>query len=533
MKTLFLNENKNEDIDKAAEVLKNGGVVAIPTETVYGLAADALNPSAVEKIFFAKGRPSDNPLIVHVADFSEVSPLVTEIPNAAEKLAKAFWPGPLTIIMNKSELVPSIISGGLDTVAIRFPANLTTQKLIKAAGVPLAAPSANISGKPSPTKYEHVKGYLDGRADAIIDGGDCAVGLESTVITLVDGIPRVLRPGAITLEQLKSVLGEVEVDTAVLNETEIKKVLSPGMKYKHYAPLASVTIVDASPKEYIDFVNEQDAVALCFDEDIKQLKIPYVSYGGRYCADEQAQRLFSALHSLDDMEAQKAFAHIPQKNGIGLAVYNRLLRAAGFKIINPNNHYIVGLTGPTGSGKSTVAKHLNEFGFFTIDCDAVSKSPETYDSECLSDLQNAFGRDIILNGELNRKLLAERAFSSDEGKKKLNAITHPKISIRIQEIIKQAFADGEKVIVIDGPTIFEAGMDFYCSKIIAVIAPKKLRIERITKRDSISVEAAESRINAQHDDEFFLKRADYSIIDNGEIDLVKTLLPIVRELKIT
>ena len=217
MITQHLHNNEN-DINTAGRILSGGGLVAIPTETVYGLAADALNGAAVADIFAAKGRPMDNPLIVHIAAFEDINrfSLVREIPDAAYTLAKAFWPGPLTIIMKKGKAIPDEVSAGLDTVAIRFPSHPVAQAVIRAAETPLAAPSANLSGSPSPTTAEHVMNDMDGRIDAVLDGGECAVGLESTVITLAADVPRVLRPGGVTVEQLREVLGEVEVDDAVL-----------------------------------------------------------------------------------------------------------------------------------------------------------------------------------------------------------------------------------------------------------------------------------------------------------------------------
>ena len=220
MDTLLLSDHCPDDIQTAGEILRRGGLVAIPTETVYGLAANALDGATVKKIYAAKGRPSDNPLIVHISQFSQLAPLVREVPQAAKELADAFWPGPLTIILPKSDLVPQEPSGGLSTVAVRCPSHPTARAVIDAAGVPLAAPSANLSGKPSPTTFRHVQEDLTGRVDALLDGGDCAVGVESTVLTLAEGTPRILRPGGITLSQLQSVLGKVEVDPAVLHQLE-------------------------------------------------------------------------------------------------------------------------------------------------------------------------------------------------------------------------------------------------------------------------------------------------------------------------
>lgn len=340
MKTLLL-ENSIQNIEKVGEILKNGGIVGIPTETVYGLAADALNPQAVAKIFKAKGRPVDNPLIVHIADFSDIERfnLVSEIPNATKKLADRFWPGPLTIIMKKSEAVPFEVTNRLDTVAIRFPSHPLAQEIIRQAGTPLAAPSANLSGSPSPTTAKHVMDDMDGRIDAVFDGGACEVGLESTVITVATDIPRLLRPGAITLEQLQEVLGEVEVDDAVLHKLrDGVQVASPGMKYKHYAPKAEVILLKCTDDEYIKYVNsnaKSGVSALCCDEDISLLKVKAYSLGRRNDYVTHAKKLFDMLRKIDDdNESKTVYSRLPSVDGVGMAVYNRLIRAAGFKVID-------------------------------------------------------------------------------------------------------------------------------------------------------------------------------------------------------
>ena len=336
MKTQILSE---KDTQIAAEILKSGGLVAIPTETVYGLAANALNESAVKKIFTAKGRPSDNPLIVHISGVDEIYNLVSELPVAAQKLADAFWPGPLTIILKKSEIIPAVISGGLDSVAIRLPDNSVARKIIREAGCPLAAPSANLSGSPSPTKASHVVADLSGKIDAIVDAGACAVGVESTVVSLCTAVPRILRPGAITVEQLEKVIGKVDVDPAVLHELEKNsQPLSPGMKYKHYAPKAKVVILNGSREQFVDFVNankRNNVAALCYAEDVEDLQVPVVIYGRENNANLQAAQLFDALRAIDELDGvDTIYARCPEKNGIGLAVYNRLIRAAGFNVIN-------------------------------------------------------------------------------------------------------------------------------------------------------------------------------------------------------
>lgn len=333
--------NTPENIIKTAEILKSGGLAAIPTETVYGLAADALNGEAVAKIFAAKGRPMDNPLIVHVAEFEDIErfALVREIPEAAKKLAKVFWPGPLTIIMKKGGVIPDEVSAGLDTVAIRLPSHPSARAIIKAADTPLAAPSANLSGSPSPTTAQHVMNDMDGKIDAVFDGGACGVGVESTVITLAEDTPRLLRPGKVTLEELREVLGEVELDSAVLNKLKDgQKAASPGMKYKHYAPKANVILLKCTDDEFINYVNRcggSGVAALCCDEDVEKLSVKYISLGKRNDYEAHAQRLFDSLRRIDGYgNIVTVYTRLPSTDGVGLAVYNRLIRAAGFEVID-------------------------------------------------------------------------------------------------------------------------------------------------------------------------------------------------------
>ena len=314
---------------KAAKILKSGGIVAIPTETVYGLAANALDENAVHSIFVAKGRPQDNPLIVHISNFEMIKPLVTEIPELAKRLAERFWAGPLTMIFDKSDIVPEATSGGLSTVAVRMPANEAAREIIEKCGFPLAAPSANTSGKPSPTTAQHVFEDMNGKIPLIIDGGECAVGVESTVICFRNGKIHILRPGGITREMLEE-FAEVEVDKAVEAAPKAdEKVLSPGMKYKHYSPKADVFIVNAHGDDFKKFCQDNGGE-----------KTIFLSCGEREgCLDYgetseiQAHRLFALLRYADEIGAEKVYVEIPSKDGVGLAVYNRLLRAAAFRII--------------------------------------------------------------------------------------------------------------------------------------------------------------------------------------------------------
>ena len=328
-------DSSAESVRKAAELLKSGEVVGMPTETVYGLAANALEPAAVEKIFIAKGRPQDNPLIVHVADFDMIAPLVTEIPELARRCAEAFWPGPLTMIMPKSELIPRTTSGGLDTVGIRMPSNETARRLIRECGFPIAAPSANLSGSPSPTRASRVYDDMKGRIPCIIDDGSCAVGVESTVIAFEGGRIRLLRPGFISCEEL-SVIAEVIVDKGVTEAVASDAaVASPGMKYKHYSPKADVTIVKGDDESFEVFAAETAGDGVWFmtfgEKDTEACGANVIPYGET--DEEQAERLFEVLRELDDAGAERVFARCPRETGVGLAVYNRLLRAAGFKVI--------------------------------------------------------------------------------------------------------------------------------------------------------------------------------------------------------
>lgn len=323
-------------IEKAAKLIKSGEVVGMPTETVYGLAANAFDSEAVAKIFKAKGRPQDNPLIVHISRMEMLDGLVSEIPELAMRCAEKFWCGPLTMIMPKSDKIPMTTSGGLNTVGIRMPSNKTARALIDACGLPLAAPSANLSGSPSPTTAQHVFDDMNGRIPCIIDDGGCAVGVESTVIAFEGDSIRLLRPGFISVSDLKEVTENVLVDKGVLEMVSQDAVVSsPGMKYKHYSPKADITIVDGDIESFQKYVSENiDDGTWCMvfsDSDTADIGCPALVYGNT--DEEQARLLFDVLRELDKYGAQKVYARCPNKTGVGLAVYNRLLRAAGFQVV--------------------------------------------------------------------------------------------------------------------------------------------------------------------------------------------------------
>ncbi len=325
-------------VREAARLLLADEIVAIPTETVYGLAASALSDAAVPKIFAAKGRPQDNPLISHISTLEMLPMIVSKVTDAAYRLARAFWPGPLTIILPRAEAVADSVCAGLDTAAVRMPSHPVARAVIEAAGVPLAAPSANLSGSPSPTTAKDVLADMDGRIPLILDGGVCRVGVESTVVSLAGERPEILRPGHITRGQLSKALGcEVALSDAVLHPLrEGQRAASPGMKYKHYAPKAEITILKGSLKAYKSYVEAHAAdglFALCFEGEEKELACPCVTYGRAGHPDEQARALFSALRALDARGARAAYARCPDEEDASLAVRNRLLRAAAFRVV--------------------------------------------------------------------------------------------------------------------------------------------------------------------------------------------------------
>lgn len=319
-------------IEIAGEVIKNGGLVVFPTETVYGLGADGLNPKAVSAIFKAKGRPSDNPLILHVSDM-EMAEKIGEINPAARKIMGKFWPGPVTVIVAKKEIVPQEVTAGLDTVAIRMPQNEVARMLIKAAGVPIAAPSANLSGKPSPTTFRHAADDMDGRVDVIIDGGDCDIGIESTVIDTTINPPMVLRPGGITAEMLREILPDTEVEQHKKEGSEGYRPKSPGMKYKHYAPDAQVILYKTKEKLEEDmavFRAEGKKVGLFKSENSALSADIDISWGKD--TKDLAKCLFYSLRRFDELGADVILCELPEKSGIWQGVYNRLYKSAGFDV---------------------------------------------------------------------------------------------------------------------------------------------------------------------------------------------------------
>ena len=330
-------------IERAGRILRAGGLVAFPTETVYGLGGDALNPESSRKIYAAKGRPSDNPLIVHICRMEDLPPIVREIPQEALRLAETCWPGPLTMIFHKSDRVPLETTGGLDTVAVRFPSNRIAMALIAAAGGYIAAPSANRSGRPSPTLARYCREDLDGRVEMIIDGGPVGIGLESTIIDLTEGQPVILRPGYVTRERLEQILGRVETDRAIIAPDSGTAPKAPGMKYRHYAPKGSLTIVEGEREAVIAYINARTRECrekgirtgvICTDETCRCYTADSVKSAGARTSEETiASRLFRILREFDDENTQVMFSESFGGGGLGQAIMNRLMKAAGHKIV--------------------------------------------------------------------------------------------------------------------------------------------------------------------------------------------------------
>ncbi len=335
MRTKLLNQN---DIAEAASILKRGGLLGIPTETVYGLGANGLDPEAVGRIFTAKGRPQDNPLILHVPSADWLGRWCADVPETAYVLAERFWPGPLTIILRRGPAIPDAVTAGLDTVGMRCPDHPVCRAILEAAGVPVAAPSGNLSGRPSPTTAAHMLEDMEGRIDAIVDGGPCAVGVESAILDLTADPPRLLRPGGVTLEQLRETLGRVAVDSAVVRPMGAgERPRAPGMKYRHYAPRAPVTVVAGEPEGSAAYIAAHAGAGdgvICFDEFAERFPARTVErLGPSADKGEQARRVFDALRAFDRTSVPAIWAQCPDPAGIGLAVAIRLNKAAVFRIV--------------------------------------------------------------------------------------------------------------------------------------------------------------------------------------------------------
>lgn len=500
---IFHPKTEHNAIEEAAEILRRGGLVGIPTETVYGLGADGLNEDAVRRIFEAKGRPQDNPLILHVAGADWLTRYCEDVPACAYALAEKFWPGPLTMILPRKDIVPLRTTGGLETVGVRCPDHAVTLAIIAAAGVPVAAPSGNTSGRPSPTAAQHMIEDMNGKIDAIVDGGPCRVGVESTIIDLTVTPPRLLRPGGLPLEALKEVLGEVAVDKAVQEQVaEGEKPRAPGMKYRHYAPKAPVTVVTGDPRRSAAYIlgRIKDGVGvLCFEE-FTSLFTNYTVHtlGKSDDKTEQARRVFDALRTFDTTAVSAIYAQCPDETGLGLAVGNRLKKAAGFHTVDAGNGLIFGLTGGTGAGKTSALRALQRLGGYILDCDALYHEMLRTDGPMRSAIANAFGDVFAADGALDRQKLGTIVFSDAAALERLNAIVYrhllPEAARRIE---------GHDIVGLDAINLIESGLSCLCRRTVGITAPAEQRVARIMARDGISEEYARMRVAAQKTDTYY------------------------------
>lgn len=499
-----------DKISAAAKILREGGLVAIPTETVYGLGANALEPAAVARIFEVKGRPQDNPLIIHVTGAQWLPRYCAEIPPIAYVLARKFWPGPLTMILKRQPLVPDATTAGLDTVGVRCPNHPVTLSIIREAGVPIAAPSANTSGRPSCTSAADVLEDVGGRIEGIVDGGPCAVGVESTVLDLTCEPPKLLRPGGLPVEDIERLIGHVDVDRAVHRMLEKgERPAAPGMKYRHYAPKAPVTVVAGAPAASAREIERRMGPAsgiICFDEYVPLFAGHEVHPLGP-CADKQiqAQRLFEALRTFDGTNVTEILAQCPDNRGLGLAIGNRLKKAAGFHVVEADSQRIIlGLTGGTGAGKTSALDALRDLGGGVIDCDAVYHEILTGSQEFQNAINEKFPGVFSPDGRLNRKKLGQEVFAKKDRLDQLNAIVFrflvPELERRIQAI--------EGLCAVDAINLLESGLDRLCDCTVAVTAPTELRVKRIMARDGITEHYARLRINAQKQDEYYRGKCD-------------------------
>ena len=511
---VFHPESDPNAVRDAAAILRRGGLLGIPTETVYGLGADALNEDAVSRIFLAKGRPQDNPLIIHVPDASWLESYCRDVPPAAYQLAERFWPGPLTMILPRRDIVPLQTTGGLETVGIRCPNHPVTLAIIEAAGVPIAAPSGNTSGRPSPTTAAHMIEDMDGRIDGIVDGGPCTVGVESTIIDLTVTPPRLLRPGGLPLESLRQVLGEVAVDKAVTGLLAAgERPRAPGMKYRHYAPHAPVTVVTGAPERSarrIQGLLSDTAGVICFDE-YAPLFPGHIIHKLGPAADKsaQARHVFDALRTFDGTDVTEIFAQCPDDGGLGLAVANRLKKAAGFHLIDADRPLIVGLTGGTGAGKTSALAALEDLGGTVLDCDAVYHQMLRTDPALREAITAAFGPVFCPDGSLDRQKLGTLVFSDHAALDRLNAIVYEYLP---PELLRRA--QGHTLVGLDAISLMESGLGRLCACTVAVLAPAEDRVRRIMARDGISEDYARLRISAQPSDAFYRERCSHILENN-------------------
>ena len=509
-----------DKISAAAKILREGGLVGIPTETVYGLAANGLDEKAVKRIFEAKGRPQDNPLILTIPGQQWLPRYCKDIPPLAYVLARKFWPGPLTLILKcRTDVVPSVITAGLDTVAMRCPNHPVTLAIIREAGIPVAAPSANTSGRPSCTTAQDVLEAMDGKIEGVVDGGPCTVGVESTILDLTCDPPRLLRPGGLPLEALEQLIGPIAVDKAVVSPLQAgEQPKAPGMKYRHYAPKAPVTVFTGAPEASAREISRRAGPTtgiICFDEFAHLFPTQEVhTLGPSNDKLAQAQRVFDALRTFDNSDVTEILAQCPDSRGLGLAVGNRLKKAAGFHVVESDSQRIVlGLTGGTGAGKTSALNAIRELGGEIIDCDAVYHEMLDNDQELRNTINAAFPGVFGADGKLNRQKLGQDVFAKKERLDKLNAIV---FRFLIPELERRLDSAPDGLYAIDAINLIESGLDRLCDRTIAVTAPTELRVRRIMARDNISEQYARLRISAQKPDEFYRSKCDLELNNGAE-----------------
>ena len=495
-----------DKISAAAKILREGGLVGIPTETVYGLGANGLDGRAVKRIFEAKGRPQDNPLILHVTGAQWLPRYCADIPPMAYVLARKFWPGPLTMILKRKPVVPDETTAGLDTVGMRCPNHPVTLAIIREAGVPIAAPSANTSGRPSCTTAQDVLEDMDGKIEGVVDGGPCTVGVESTILDLTCEPPRLLRPGGLPLEDLERLIGHIDVDKAVTSALkEGEKPKAPGMKYRHYAPKAPVTVVTGAPEASAREIERRVGPAsgvICFDEFAHLFPKQEVQTLGP-SGDKlmQAQRVFDALRSFDTSSVTEIYAQCPDNRGLGLAIGNRLKKAAGFHVVEADSHRIVlGLTGGTGAGKTSALNAIRELGGTVIDCDAVYHEMLEQNQELRNAINAKFPGVFSKEGKLDRQKLGQEVFAKKDRLEQLNGIVFRYLIPEVERLLENV---GDGLYAIDAINLLESGADQLCDRTIAVTAPTELRVRRIMARDGITEQYARLRVTAQKPDEYY------------------------------
>ena len=509
----------DDKIFSAAKILREGGLLAIPTETVYGLGANALDAEAVRRIFEAKGRPQDNPLIIHVTGQQWLARYCEDVPPLAYVLARKFWPGPLTMILKRKPVIPDQTTAGLDTVGVRCPNHPVTLAIIREAGVPIAAPSANTSGRPSCTTAQDVLEDMDGKIAGVVDGGPCAVGVESTILDLTCDPPRLLRPGGLPLEELERLIGKIEVDKAVTGMLgEGEKPRAPGMKYRHYAPKAPVTVVTGKPEKSAQIIVQRvgpTSGVICFDEYAHLFPQQVVqTLGPASDKQTQAQRVFDALRSFDGSAVTEIYAQCPDNRGLGLAIGNRLKKAAGFHVLEAGAEPVVlGLTGGTGAGKTSALRALESLGAEVIDCDALYHQMLDNNRELRQEIGNAFPGVFGADGRLDRQRLGQEVFASKERLERLNSIVFHHME---PELRRRLSDNAGGLVAIDAISLLEGGLDQMCDRTIAVTAPLELRVRRIMARDGISEQYARLRISAQKPDEYYRERCDLELNNAAE-----------------